>query len=246
MDKQLTKIKKDTKFLKIYSALITIVLILLLVKVMSNDLNHLGDVIRVQGIIVEDENGKERVLIGSPVPFASNRVRTDTTRVKELWGGRFPPEYMTWYNKYNHDNYGILILDSNGFDRIAIGSPVPDPNIGKRVGPSTGITINDNKGFERSGYGILEVDGKNRIVLGLDTDTGTEGLSLAIFEDGTSGIIINSNGRSIFLGKADSTNWYTKDQVPFNGLLINDKKGEEIILNSSSKIEYTSNKNKRH
>ncbi len=242
MDKQITKIQKDTKFLKIYSALITVVLVLMVFKVLFNDPNQLSDVIRVQGIIVEDANGKERILIGSPVPFASNRVRTDTSRVKELWGGIFPPKYMTYYKGYNNDNYGIVILDSAGFDRIAIGSPVPDPNIGKRVGPSTGFLINDNKGFERSGYGILEVDGKNRVVLGLDNDNGTEGLSLAIFEDGTSGIIMNSKNRSIFLGKADSTNWYTKDQVPFNGLLINDEKGTVIKLNSSTKVEITSNK----
>lgn len=232
--------------MKVYSVILTVVVAILLVKSLTNDTTPLPDIIGVQGIIVEDKNGKERILIGAPIPFASNRVRTDTTRVKEIWGKNFPPEYMSWYNKYNHDNYGILILDSTGFDRIALGSPAPDPNIGKRVGPSTGIIINGNNGFERTGYGVLTVDGKDRVVLGLDNDNGTEGFSITIFEDGTSGLTMNSTNGSIFLGKADSTNWYTKDHVPFNGLLINDTKGEEIKLNSSDKERNTYNKNKRN
>lgn len=227
------KDRKDIKLLKMYSLILTVVVAILMVKSFINEPTLLPDIIRVQGIIVEDLNGKERILIGAPIPFASNRVRTDTNRVKELWGKKFPPEYLGWYKEYNHNNYGIVILDSTGIDRIAIGSPAPDPNIGKRIGPSTGIIINDNRGFERTGYGVLNIDGDNRVVLGLDNENGTEGLSMVIFEDGTSGIIMNSANGSIFLGKADSVNWYTKDQVPFNGLIIKDKDEEGVNLNSS-------------
>lgn len=60
---------------------------------------------------------------------------------------------------------------------MAIGDSVPDPNIGKRIGPSTGIVINDQEGFERSGYSLLSVGVEYRVVLGLDTKRGTEGLA---------------------------------------------------------------------
>ncbi len=36
-----------------------------------------------------------------------------------------------------------------------MGYPVPHPNIGRRIGPRTGLAINDAEGFERSGYGLL-------------------------------------------------------------------------------------------
>ncbi|MFC2089742.1 hypothetical protein ACFLT1_03120 [Bacteroidota bacterium] len=228
------KNQRDIKLLKLYSLILTTLIVILLVKEFNNDKVKLPDIIRAQGIIVEDENGNERILIGAPVPFASNRVRTDTNRVKEEWGNMFPPQYLEWYKEYKHNNYGILILDSLGFDRIAIGNPAPDPNIGKRIGNSTGIIINDQNGFERTGYGVLNVNGQNRVVLGLDNENGSEGIAIALFEDGTSGLSMGSKQGSIFLGKADTTNYYTK-KAPFIGLIVRDSSGNEIGLNSNKK-----------
>ena len=34
-------------------------------------------VIRTRGIVIVDEKGRERILIGAPIPAARNRVRTD-------------------------------------------------------------------------------------------------------------------------------------------------------------------------
>ena len=107
-------------------------------------------IIRVQGIIVEDSHGKERILIGAPIPYAKNRARTDTLKIKETWGKKFGEKYMGWYKEYNHDANGIVILDENGWDKIIVGDPAPDPIIGKRIGSSTGIIINDKTGLERT------------------------------------------------------------------------------------------------
>lgn len=41
------------------------------------------DLIRSKGIIIEDENGRDRILIGAPVPYSKNRVRTDTALVRK-------------------------------------------------------------------------------------------------------------------------------------------------------------------
>lgn len=185
-----------------------------------------GRVLRVRGLIVEDEQGRERILLGAPIPPAANRVRTDLARVKEIWAPRFPKQYMEWYRGYRHHVNGLLILDERGFDRIAVGDPVPDPNIGKRIGPSTGITINDEQGFERSGYGLLKVKDQYRVVLGLDSAKGTEGLTLSLRDDGLVGVTVQDGDRLVYLGNAPAEHRLTGMSEPFQGLLI--KQGAEV------------------
>src|SRR5262249_31714797 len=62
--------------------------------------------------------------------------------------------------------------------------PTPDPNIGKRNAPSTGMVINDEQGFERAGFGLHNVNGQHRVVLGMDSNKGSEALSLAVLDEG--------------------------------------------------------------
>ena len=164
-----------------------------------------SDVIRVRGIIVEDAAGRERILIGAPIPEAGHRVRTDSARVAQTWAQRFPDpdRYMGWYADYRHSVHGMLVLDENGFDRLAVGDSTPDPNIGKRIGPSTGMQINDAEGYERSGYGMLTVNGRDRVVLGLDSDRGTEGVTLSLLDGGGMGLsVYGAGGTLAFLGTA--------------------------------------------
>jgi hypothetical protein len=65
---------------------------------------------------------------------------------------------------------GIIIEDEHGDERIAIGSPVPDPREGKRRSPSTGLVINDTAGYERFGLALME-DGN--VGMGFDAPPGT-------------------------------------------------------------------------
>ena len=37
------------------------------------------DIIQVKGIIIGDEFDRDRILIGSPIPYSKSRVRTDTS-----------------------------------------------------------------------------------------------------------------------------------------------------------------------
>jgi hypothetical protein len=134
---------------------------------------HEQDVVRTRGIVIVDEAGRERILIGAPVPAAANRVRTDIRRVEQLWGARFPRQYLTeWYPTYRNSLHGMVVLDERGIDRLAIGDSVPDPNIGKRWGAEAGMVINDSEGFERSGFGLLRRDSTYRVSLGLDAAGG--------------------------------------------------------------------------
>jgi hypothetical protein len=109
-----------------------------------------GDVLHVKGLIVEDANGHDRVLIGAPIPSASGRTRKDNT-------------------------VGMIVLGANGADRLALAAPAPEPQIegvvGHRIGGETGLILDDDHGDERGGFGVLDNDG--RVSLGLDYPHGS-------------------------------------------------------------------------
>ncbi len=196
----------------------------------SNELvDNSNKIIKTRGIIIVDEQGRERILLGAPIPAAKNRVRTDLARVKELWGNRFPEKYLEYYKNYNHNVNGMLVLNENGIDRLAIGDRLPDPNIGKRIGENdTGLIWNDDDGFERGGLGVLKVKGKYRVVLGMDSEkSGSEGLTLALEDGGQIGMgIYDNKSNSTFMGFLPPDTFNNETKEPFNGILM--KQGKEI------------------
>ena len=215
MNEKTGRLTRTVRWLQIYSALITVGMVVLFFR------SGTDDVLRVRGLIIEDETGRERILIGAPVPEAANRVRTDDTRVREIWGPRFPDEYMGWYQNYNHETNGMLILSEDGFDRLVVGDPTPDPNIGRRIAPSTGMVINDAEGFERMGYGFKPLDdGTHRVSMGLDTDRAEEGLVLILDDDGLIGVSVGHGGDRVFLGSAPAGHGWTGLAEAFHGLLV--------------------------
>ncbi len=198
----------------------------------SNELtDNSNKIIKTRGIIIVDEQGRERILLGAPIPAAKNRVRTDIAKVKELWAGRFPsPEkYIEYYKNYNHNVNGMLVLDQNGFDRLAVGDQTPDPNIGKRIGTQTGLVWNDEEGYERGGLGLIKVKDKYRVTLGMDSArSGGEGLTLAVVDDGQigMGIFDNKRNNSTFMGFLPPNEFNNETNEPFNGILM--KQGKEV------------------
>jgi hypothetical protein len=170
LSKRVTILELQIRKLKTVALIATVGLVLatglFLINFTSAQAQSSDRVLRVRGIVIEDAAGRERILIGAPIPAAQNRVRTDEPRVRAEWAKRYPnpDRYMNFYKDYQHATNGILIVDEKGFDRIALGDPVPDPNIGRRNGPSTGMVINDEQGFERFGYGLHRVDGQYRVV----------------------------------------------------------------------------------
>ncbi len=218
------RLAQTIRWLQVYAALMTVALVVLFVRSGTAS----DRVLRVRGLVIEDDAGRERILIGAPIPEASNRVRTDEARVREIWGPRFPQEYMGYYQDYDHATNGLVILSEDGFDRLVLGDPVPDPNIGKRIGPSTGVVINDAEGFERSGVGLLDVNGHYRVVYGLDSDRGREGLVLALDDQGdVVGVTVGEGENMIFLGSAPMGLGIPGLAEPFQGLLIT-RDGEPV------------------
>jgi hypothetical protein len=125
-------------------------------------------ILRVRGLVVEDASGRARILLGAPAPMVKDRKRTDEAT-------------------------GMIVLGENGVDRVAIGYPTPAPQVGgkvaHRIASLSGIQINDLKGDERSGYGILD---SGTVMLGLDYP-GREAVALAVTpQSGFAGLIINA------------------------------------------------------
>lgn len=182
-DREFSELRREVRTLRAVVGLLGLVLIAVVgTAFRSRD----ADVLRARGLILVDEAGRDRILIGAPIPQSASRVRTDSIRVAREWSRGFPnpAQYMAWYREYRHTMHGMLVLDERGFDRLAVGDSMPDPNVGRRLGASTGVTINDAHGFERSGYGLMTVNGADRVVLGLDTKTGEEGLTLSVKDGG--------------------------------------------------------------
>ncbi len=93
-----------------------------------------GDILRVKGLVIEDSQGRPRIIMGAPAPKVAGRKRVD-----EL--------------------VGIAYLDESGADRLTFGqSPdpmTPDGIKPRRVG-GAGILIHDKEGIERGGYAVLD------------------------------------------------------------------------------------------
>ena len=191
-------------------------------------------ILRAKGIVIVDDRGRERILIGAPLPQASNRVRTDTARVRALWSQRFgnANQYMKWYQDYDHKANGILILDEQGYDKVCLGDGVPDANIGQRIGKQTGLIFCDNEGFERGGIGVINVGAKqNRVVMALDGENGTDATGISVMEDGETGFFAGGKGYRMFLGASPADSYSPE---PLFGMVINHKKKSLYKLNLMS------------
>lgn len=111
-----------------------------------------NNILRVRGLVIEDAEGKSRILIGAPFPKVQERYRQDSTTT------------------------AIVFLDPQGHDRLTLGEE-PEPQVGgkviataHRIAPGFGVVIHDGEGNERGAYGWL-ANGRALITLdrpGLD------------------------------------------------------------------------------
>lgn len=185
------------------------------------------DIIRAKGIIIEDAEGRDRILIGAPIPHSVGRVRTDTSAVREHWGKKFgnPDQYMKWYRDYRHSAICMVVMNEDGFDRVQIGDKLTDPNIGKRMFEFAGVLWNNSKGWEKGGAGVNTLkDGRARSVVGLDDDGG-EAVHLVALEDGTKGLMISGVNGHLMLGMSNEDGTWFQNKLPFTGVKLFDKEG---------------------
>lgn len=109
-------------------------------------------ILRVRGLVIEDSQGRARILLGAPFPRVPERIRQDSTTTS------------------------MIFLDDRGHDRLTLGEESEPQVLGKvsatnhRIGRGFGVTIHDGDGNERGAYGWLS-NGRALITLdrpGLD------------------------------------------------------------------------------
>lgn len=157
---------KSTKYLVIFLILMFIVLAFQYITVQQK--NQLSvELIRTKGLILQDENGRDVMLMGYPVPYSGQRKRTDELE-------------------------GILMMDVQGNDRLFMGKEgtfLVDGELFNRIDEGWGLLVNDQNGNERGGFGIL--DSLNAVVMGMNYPAG-EGIML-VTEPEHAFILINSD-----------------------------------------------------
>lgn len=101
-------------------------------------------VLRTHGIVIEDDQGRARLILGAPLPEVQGRKRQGSL------------------------TDSIVFLDEQGNDRLTLGegpNPQAQGKILHRIATFFGVLIHDDKGNERGGYGWLS---NERAVLTLD------------------------------------------------------------------------------
>lgn len=115
-------------------------------------------VLRARQVVVEDEHGVARIVLGAPLAV----------------GGAARPQ----------DVFGIAVNDAAGTSRVVLGSPSIVPQRGgdlvERRSASHGMTIHDERGNERGGFAMLD-DGT--VTLMAD-QPDRDGAGAAVWRDG--------------------------------------------------------------
>lgn len=226
MNREKNSILNQLFWLKIYAFSSTIIMVGFIIMSYTTPAQ---EIIRTKGIVIIDEQGRDRILIGSPIPESKHRVRTDFEKVKEKWSGNMGGDsYMENYksNLY-HSAEGILFLNEEGYDKLILGEKTPDPNTGKRMVDAAGFTFNDDRGFERGGLGISKTEaGDHRVVFGMDDPKVGEALHLFVLEDGTKGLQVVSEEGRLLLGSSPENGTFFNNQEKFFGIKAEDKEGK--------------------
>ena len=140
MEAQIKKLQQIQKF----QSFIILFLMLAMAVMYFVDEKDARDIIHTKGLVIEDENGKPRMMMGFPISHAETRLRNDTLS-------------------------GMLMLDEYGVDRIHLGTHGKLFLGGRyidRYNDGWSLFFNDGKGEERTGYGYSDSD--NSVGLGMD------------------------------------------------------------------------------
>ncbi|RIW13377.1 hypothetical protein D0X99_16520 [Algoriphagus lacus] len=235
MQNETKELKNQLHWMKL---LLTVNLLLLGFVFFSSFKPSVDDLLRVRGLVIVDESGRERMLIGYPIPESKHRFRDNPERVIKEWaaergGAEFADRYKNdFYNKAE----GIVFLNEAGYDRMAIGERLPDPSAGVRQFESAGIAVFDEKGHEYAGFGLSKTkEGKYRTVLGMDDPEVGESMHMFILEDGSRGLQIAHPGGRLLLGSGPKNGWVFNSKEDFVGLKAEDKEGKTLLEHNALK-----------
>jgi hypothetical protein len=105
---------------------------------------------------------------------------------------------------------GVVVVDTQGIERVIVGSHLPDPNFsfGHRAmyrgkgGSVSGVMLYDHEGQERGGY--VTDDGYGNAFLTLDSKTEQHVLLIAEPQGGAGFQLFDRNNNKISLGVSES------------------------------------------
>jgi hypothetical protein len=162
-------------------------------------------ILHLRGLVIEDDQGRARILLGSPFPVVADRQRHDATAT------------------------AMVFLDEQGHDRFSIGEKMPPQIDGEiprnyaKLSTGFGLTLYDQFGNDRGGMGFLSNGSSiSRVVFGLDRPKG-DAIG-AIVDDTTgyaglvamypprqvgveaTGILLGTQGDRAYLSMQDSKN----------------------------------------
>jgi hypothetical protein len=174
--------------------------------------------LRTRGLIIEDAQGRPRIVIAAPVSTLEGRTRTD-------------------------EAVGMVVLSPEGGDIFQIGR-VGGPQMGgkvqPRMSPATGLMFADARGNERGGMGVfdngqagwgLDYDGHEGLVALVDPERKLAGMVLQSMGEGDTqrmSILTTSTGTTFEL-RDGSAKPRVRIEVPAEGeprLQVLDAKGE--------------------
>jgi hypothetical protein len=230
MNQELLQLKKQMQWMRFYVLISSAIILVFIVSAFNRPEQKFG-IIRAKGIVIEDSTGRDRILIGSPVPYSKFRVRTDTSMVRKYWSkayGKNANQYMQWYKDYYNSAQGMVVMNENGFDRVLVGDKLADPNSGKRMFESAGILWNDKEGWELGGAGVNTTkEGKARAVIGVDDKDG-EAVHIIALEDGTKGLIIGGENGRLMIGMSKKDGQWFQNKEAFTGVKYFDTNGKLV------------------
>ena len=236
MSSEISQLSKQVRYLSYYAITTSLGLVVFLLSAFRQQAQTF-DLIRAKGIIIEDSAGRDRILIGAPIPASKNRLRTDTTLVRKYWGNHFKNanQYMEWYKNYYHSAIGMVVMNEGGFDRVLMGDKLPDPNTGKRMFEAAGLMFNDKEGWERGGLGVNTTkEGESRAAFGLDDDNG-EAVHLVALEDGTKGLMIGGENGRLLIGMSKKNRPWFQTKKAFTGIKYFSNEGKLLWEQDMSK-----------
>lgn len=150
------------------------------------------DIIRTKGIIIEDEKGRDRILIGPPIHFSKGRVETNSTKGKKYWANKFKNlnQYMELLTNDKNSTEGIIFINEDGLYIIHVADKLSDPNLGKKMFKRTEIFWFTQTGWKLNGIDVnITNDGVSRPIINLNNESGQALQEIYFGEDGK-GIII--------------------------------------------------------
>lgn len=242
MESCVRHLERKVLYLTGLCALLVVATLLMAVNTFTQKVNAAenGKVLRLKGLIIEDAQGRPRILLGAPFPSVPERLRHDVTGTD------------------------MLFLDEKGHDRFSLGEMMPPGPGVHRIGSAYGLNIYDPEGNERGGMGFLSNGSTvSRAVIALDRPSlpSTSGDAWGAMVDdktgfagtgyiyapeiGHEGILIGTEGRKAFItlkdinNKLRSTFALSPDGTPSFQLFDNTGKPGRDFLNPSKRASTT-------